>query len=133
MDERSPKLAQSGLPATDDCSKDSLASTALYPTRGPVSAMRWETAVEWHDGGCDAHFHHARMLYPYEYWSLPTQEGHFGRAIISMVSDDDSPATTGPPLLGILAAVGRFWQLATRSARATGRAVSALSGRRSQD
>ncbi len=133
MDERSPKLAPSGLPAPDDCSKDRVASTAIYLTRGPVSAMRWETAVEWHDSGCDARFRFARMLCPYEYWNLPMQEGHFGRPVISMISEDDPPTTTGPPLLGILATVGRLWRLATHRARATGRATSARFGKRSQD
>ena len=133
MDERSPKLAPSGLPATDDCSKDRVASTAIYPTRGPVSATRWDTTVEWHDGGCDARIRFARMLYPYEYWNLPMQEGHFGRPLISMISEDDPPTTTGPPLPGILATVGRLWRLAIRRARATGRATSALFGKRPQD
>jgi len=133
MDERSPKLVPSGLPANDDCSKDRVASTAIYPTRGPVSATRWDTTVEWHDSGCDARIRFARMLYPYEYWNLPMQEGHFGRPVISMISEDDPPATTGPPFLDILATVGRLWRLAARRARATGRVTSALFGKRSQD
>ena len=133
MDERSPELAPSGLPATNDCSKDRVASTAIYPTRGPTSTTRWETAGEWHDSGCDARIRFARMLYPYEYWNLPMQEGHFGRPVISMISEDDPPTTTGPPLLGILATVSRLWRLATRRARATGRVTSALFGKQSQD
>ena len=133
MDERSPTLAPSGLPATDDCSKDRVASTAIYPTRGPISATRWETTGEWHDSGCDARIRFARMLYPYEYWNLPMQEGHFGRPAISMISEDDPPTTTGPPFLDILATVGRLWRLATRRAHAIGRATSALFGKQSQD
>ncbi|CAE6752038.1 hypothetical protein R75461_02971 [Paraburkholderia nemoris] len=133
MDERSPKLAPSGSPATNDCSKDRVASTAIYPTRGPTSTTRWETAGEWHDSGCDARIRFARMLYPYEYWNLPMQEGHFGRPVISMISEDDPPTTTGPPLLGILATVSRLWRLVIHKAQATGRATSALFGKRSQD
>ena len=133
MDERSPELTPSGLPATNDCSKDRVASTAIYPTRGPTSAMRWETTVEWHDSGCDARIRLARMLYPYEYWNLPMQEGHSGRPVISMISEDDPPTTTGPPLLGVLATLGRLWRLVIHKAQATGRATSALFGKRSQD
>lgn len=69
MDERSPKSAPTGLPAIDDCSKDRSSSTAIYPTRRPVSATRSEAAVEWHDGDFDARFRLSRMLYPYEYWT----------------------------------------------------------------
>ncbi|CAB3671864.1 hypothetical protein LMG24238_02143 [Paraburkholderia sediminicola] len=133
MDERSPKLAPSGLRATDDCSKDRVASTAIYPTRRPMSTMRWEAPVEWHDSGCDARIRFARMLYPYEYLNLPMQEGHFGRPAISMISEDAPPTTTGPPFPGILATVGRLWRLATRRAQASGRATSALFGKRSRD
>ncbi|CAE6733969.1 hypothetical protein R69888_02196 [Paraburkholderia haematera] len=133
MNERSPKLTPSGSPSIDDCSKDRLASTAIYPTRSPVSAIRLRAATELHEGRCDTGFRLARMLYPYEYWSLPMQEDHFGRTVIPMVSDDDAPIPTGPPPLGLLATAGRLWRLATLGVRATGRTVSALSRKRSQD
>lgn len=133
MDERSLKLAPSDIPATDDCSKDSLASLTIFPTRGPVSAMHGETAVGWHDGGCDMRFRLARMLHPYEYWSLPMQEAYSDRTVISTASQC-SPQTTRPCIpVFLLATMGRLWELATRKARSTRRALYALSGKSPPD
>lgn len=75
--------------------------------------------TEWHGDTRDAHFRLSRMLYPYEYWSLPTREERNSHAFNVHVAEDDSRTSarkTAPASAnGMRAAVARLWLLVTRS------------------
>ncbi|ASL47564.1 hypothetical protein bAD24_III09220 [Burkholderia sp. AD24] len=83
--------------------------------RSPELTRYADATTEWHDDRRDAHFRLSRMLYPYEYWSLPTQEERHSYAFTVRVAKDDSRTSAGTSANGMRAAVARLWLLLTCS------------------
>ena len=129
MDEKTPPLDESGLPAGTDRGEGRPPTAAIYLTRRPTQATPEEAVIEWQNSAHDTRFRVARMLYPYEYWSQPRQEGDDGRAFILRPSDDDLPPMPGQSPVGVLAAVSLWWRMMTRGFRACAGVLSSLAGR----
>jgi hypothetical protein len=84
--------------------------------RSPESTRYADANTEWHDDRRDAHFRLSRMLYPYEYWTLPMQEERNSYAFNVRVAKDHSRTTAGTTSAnGMRAVVARLWLLLTRS------------------
>ncbi|PQV54639.1 hypothetical protein [Paraburkholderia sp. BL21I4N1] len=83
--------------------------------RSPESTKYPDATAEWQGDGRDAQFRLSRMLYPYEYWSLPMQEERNCHAFNARVAEHDSRTTTRATANGMRAAVARLWLLLTRS------------------
>ncbi|MFM0591641.1 hypothetical protein [Paraburkholderia dilworthii] len=83
--------------------------------RSPELTRYVDATTEWHGDRREAHFRLSRMLYPYEYWSLPMQEERNSHAFNVRIAEEDSRTTARASTNGMRATVARLWLLVTRS------------------